>query len=97
MSLTDHSLQEGTYSESLRGYVQRMATTHSQDGGTLSINYDEVSPPLITFLHKVWFEYRDAADPYDSTTWYHVKYIEEVPADKFELIKYLENLLKGLK
>ena len=47
--------------------------------------------------YKVWFEYRDTADPYDSTTWYHVKYIEEVPADKFELIKYLENLLKELK
>ena len=47
-------------------------------------------------IYKVWYEYRDAADPYDSTTWYHVKYIEEVPADKFELIKYLENLLKEL-
>ena len=47
--------------------------------------------------YKVWFEYRDAADPYDSTTWYHVKYIEEVPADKFELVKYLEELLRKLK
>jgi hypothetical protein len=47
--------------------------------------------------YKVWFEYRDAADPFDSTTWYHVKYIEEVPDDKFSLIKYLEKLLKELK
>ena len=47
--------------------------------------------------YKVWFEYRDAADPYDSTTWYHVKYIEEVPDDKIALIKYLEKLLKELK
>ena len=47
--------------------------------------------------YKIWFEYRDAADPYDSTTWYHVKYIEEVPDDKIALIKYLEKLLKELK
>ena len=47
--------------------------------------------------YKVWFEYRDAADPCDSTTWYHVKYIEEVPDDKIALIKYLEKLLKELK
>ena len=57
MSLTDHSLQEGTYTESMRGYVQRFATTHTQDGGSISITYDEQSPPLVTFLHKVWFEY----------------------------------------
>ena len=47
--------------------------------------------------YKIWGEYRDAADPYDSTTWYHVKYIEEVPDDKIALIKYLEKLLKELK
>lgn len=47
--------------------------------------------------YKVWFNYRDAADPCDSTTWYHVKYIEEVPDDKISLIKYLEKLLKELK
>lgn len=47
--------------------------------------------------YKVWFNYRDAADPCDSTTWYHVKYIEEVPDDKITLIKYLEKLLKELK
>lgn len=47
--------------------------------------------------YKVWFEYRDAADPDDYTTWYHVKYIEELPDDKIALIKYLENLLKELK
>ena len=47
--------------------------------------------------YKVWVYYRDAADPCDSTTWYHVKYIEEVPDDKIALIKYLEKLLKELK
>jgi hypothetical protein len=47
--------------------------------------------------YKFWGEYRDAADPCDSTTWYHVKYIEEVPDDKIALIKYLEKLLKELK
>ena len=47
--------------------------------------------------YKVWFNYRDAADPCDYTTWYHVKYIEEVPDDKIALIKYLEILLKELK
>ena len=47
--------------------------------------------------YKVWFDYRDAADPYDSTTCYHVKYIEEVPEDKISLIKYLEKLLNELK
>lgn len=46
--------------------------------------------------YKVWFNYRDAADPADSTTWYHVKYIEEVPGDKITLIKYLAKLLKEL-
>lgn len=46
--------------------------------------------------YKVWFEYRDTADPYDSTICYHVKYIEEVPVDKIALIKYLEKLLKEL-
>ena len=47
--------------------------------------------------YKFWGEYRDAADPCDSTTWYLVKYIEEVPDDKISLIKYLEKLLKELK
>lgn len=47
--------------------------------------------------YKVWINYRDAADPCDSTTWYHVEYIEEVPDDKITLIKYLEKLLKELK
>lgn len=48
-------------------------------------------------IYKVWFEYRDAAAPCDSTTWYHVKYIEEVPGDKIALIKYLGKLLNELK
>ncbi len=47
--------------------------------------------------YKVWYEYRDAADPYDSTTWYDVKYIEEVPDDKIALIKYLIELLEELE
>ena len=47
--------------------------------------------------YKVWVVYRDSADPYDSTTWYHVKYIEEVPDDKITLIKYLRKLLNELK
>ena len=47
--------------------------------------------------YKVWFEYSDAADTFDSTTWYYVKYIEEVPDDKIALIKYLEKLLKELR
>lgn len=47
--------------------------------------------------YKVWFNYRDSADPADFTTWYHVKYIEEVPDDKITLIKYLAKLLKELK
>lgn len=47
--------------------------------------------------YKVWFYYKDAADPCDSSTSYHVKYIEEIPGDKIALIKYLEKLLKELK
>lgn len=47
--------------------------------------------------YKVWFNYRDAADPADSTTWYYVKYIEEVPDDKIALIECLGKLLKVLK
>jgi len=60
-SLEDHGLSEGTYFETYRGYNQKLPTTAapSFSGGNLSITYDETNPPLITFLHKVWFEYME--------------------------------------
>jgi len=61
MTLEDHSLAEGTYSETFRGYNQKLPTTAaaSFSGGSLSITYDEIRPALVTFLHKVWFEYME--------------------------------------
>jgi hypothetical protein len=32
-------------------------------------------------LYKVWFEYRDASDPMDSSCTYTIYYIEEVPEE----------------
>jgi len=32
-------------------------------------------------LYKVWFEYRDASDPMDSSCTYSIYYIEEVPEE----------------
>jgi len=61
-SLEDHSVSEGSYSETWRGFNQKLPTTAAPSfgGGTFSITYDETNPPLITFLHKVWFEYMEA-------------------------------------
>jgi len=61
-SLEDHNMTEGNYSETWRGYSQKLPTTAapSFNGGNFSITYDETNPPLITFLHKVWFEYMEA-------------------------------------
>jgi len=60
-SLEDQSVAEGNYSETWRGYSQKLPTTAAQsfNGGNFSINYDETNPPLITFLHKVWFDYME--------------------------------------
>lgn len=32
-------------------------------------------------MYKVWFDYRDASDPEDSSCSYHIHYIEEVPVN----------------
>jgi len=60
-SLEDHSVSEGNYSETWRGYSQKLPTTAAPSfgGGNFSIIYDETNPPLITFLHKIWFEYME--------------------------------------
>ena len=46
-------------------------------------------------IYKVWSNNKFVVG--DSTTYRNIKYIEEVPDDKIELIKYLEKLLKELK
>jgi len=60
-SLEDHNISEGNYNETWRGYSQKLPTTAapSFSGGNFSIMYDETNPPLITFLHKIWFEYME--------------------------------------
>ena len=47
--------------------------------------------------YKVWYTWSDAADPCDSTTRYHVWYIEEIPKIKQELVKFLKETLKKLQ
>jgi len=60
-SLEDQNTSEGNYNETWRGFSQKLPTTATQsyNGGTFSIMYDETNPPLITFLHKVWFDYME--------------------------------------
>jgi len=60
-SLEDQSTSEGNYNETWRGYSQKLPTTAapSFNGGNFSITYDETNPPLVTFLHKVWFDYME--------------------------------------
>ena len=48
-------------------------------------------------VYKVWYTYSDSADPYDSTTSYHVYYVEEVPAEKRELINFLKRTIANLE
>ena len=104
------NLQKTTLMDKPTSYQLRYLRTDISKGKFIKSSFPEHSDPTYWYYpngvdkkieddktYKVWFEYRDAADPYDSTTWYHVKYIEEVPADKFELVKYLEELLRKLK
>ena len=46
--------------------------------------------------YKVWYTWKDASDPADSTTWNYVKYIQHIPIEKNNLKKELENILKLL-
>lgn len=46
--------------------------------------------------YKVWYTWKDASDPADSTTWNYVKYIKYIPTEKNGLRKELENILKML-
>lgn len=48
-------------------------------------------------LYKIWYTYRDASDPYDSTSWYRVWYIEKIPKEKAELVEFLKITLKELQ
>jgi len=48
-------------------------------------------------LYKIWYRFRDAADPMDSSCSYTVYYIEEINKERDGLIQYLEALLKELK
>jgi len=44
-------------------------------------------------LYKVWYSYKDAADPADSTTWNYVKYIENIIPEKIKIYNRLLNIL----
>jgi hypothetical protein len=59
VSLEDQNTMETTIGETYRGFSQRLPTTSgtSYAGGTVSITYSELATPLITMLHKVWFDY----------------------------------------
>ena len=46
--------------------------------------------------YRVWYTYRDAADPADNTTWYYVKYIEEIPEENIQFINELKELVEDL-
>lgn len=48
-------------------------------------------------LYKVWYSRRDASDPQDSTSWYHIYYIEEVSELRMELIKSFKALLAEIE
>jgi hypothetical protein len=58
-SLEDHNFLENTYFETYKGFSQRLPTTAgtSMAGGTITVTYDELDPPIITYLHKLWFDY----------------------------------------
>jgi len=45
--------------ETKRGLTQKLPGTSypNRAGGTINITYKELNPPLITYLHKYWFEY----------------------------------------
>lgn len=59
MNVEDHTFLEMTYGETYRGFSQKLPTTYgqSQAGGTVQVTYTETSPPLVLYLHKLWFEY----------------------------------------
>lgn len=42
--------------------------------------------------YKVWYHSKDAADPYDGTTWHYVKYICQIQKDKNDLLKEIDNI-----
>lgn len=49
-------------------------------------------------LYKVWYDYRDASDPMDSSCSYRIEYIEEVPEEiekAFEEWKLNEEKVKN--
>lgn len=46
--------------------------------------------------YKVWYTWRDAADPADQTIWYNVYYIEEIPAIKMAMKECLEDILRNI-
>ena len=47
--------------------------------------------------YKIWYRCHDASDPCDTSTFYYVYYIEEVPQSKIELINNLKKLIKELQ
>ena len=48
------------------------------------------------YQYKIWYTWRDAADPADSTTWYRVWYIEEISPVKSAMIAAAEEFLKNI-
>ena len=48
------------------------------------------------YQYKVWYTWRDAADPADSTTWYRVWYIEEISPAKTAMIAAAQEFLNNI-
>ena len=46
--------------------------------------------------YRVWYTWKDTADPTDTTTWYYVKYIEEIPEENIKFIEELKKIVKDL-
>lgn len=60
-------------------------------------NYHDCDEGLVKddALYKVWYEYHDASDPEDFTTWHNVYYFEEYPQALLKMKKKIEDYEKS--
>ena len=47
--------------------------------------------------YKVWYHRTDASDPADSTSWYHIHYIEEMTETRRSLANLLRAILEEIE
>ena len=78
---------------------KNMHTTNYGSGDYTYWNYEDESVEdkiKDDRQYKVWYTYRDAADPADMTTWYCVYYIEEISPMKTAMIEAAQEFLRNL-